>query len=142
MILQTFKAKSCRRFVRVLTLSILMAAPGAAQAQVPIYTSGNPPATPALTSLPLLTSVTKDGVTWNFQNAVRVGQFVTGDYYVVGNVTVASISPAPAGGRNGSVLNLPGCRPPNVDKSGFDSRTQGERYNSSVAVTLPVQLVP
>jgi hypothetical protein len=113
-----------------------------AAAQVPVHRADSPPPAPALTSLPLVTSLTKDGVTWNFGQAVRVGQFVTGDYYVVGPVTVTSISPTPSPGRNGSVLNLPGCRAPNADKSGFDDRTQGGRYDSSLRASLPVQLSP
>jgi hypothetical protein len=55
-------------------------------------------------------SITKDGVTWTFSAAVPVGQFVNGDYYVVGPVTVTSISPTPqTAGKyeNGSALNMP-----------------------------------
>lgn len=55
----------------------------------------------------LLDSVTDHGVTWTFSRAVPVGRFVTGEYYVMGPVTVASIHPPPGNGRNGSVLNLP-----------------------------------
>src|SRR5208282_4716646 len=36
-------------------------------------------------------SITKDGITWTFSQAVPVGQFVNGDYYVVGPVTVTAI---------------------------------------------------
>jgi hypothetical protein len=111
-------------------------------AQVPVYRADSPPPTPSLTSLPLVTSISKDGITWTFSQAVRVGQFVTGDYYVVGPVTVTSISPLPSPGRNGSVLNLPGCRQPNTDKSGFDDRTQAGRYDASIRATLPIQLSP
>jgi hypothetical protein len=89
-----------------------------------------------------MSSVTKDGITWTFAAPARVGQFINGDYYVVGTVTVTSISPLPANGRHGSVLNLPGCRPPNTAKTGFDSRTQGNRYDASLRVSLPVQLSP
>ena len=121
---------------------LLLALAAPAHAQVPVYTSANPPAAPAVTSLPLQTSVSKDGVTWTFSQAVRVGQFITGDYYIVGPATVTSISPAPANGRNGSVLNLPGCKPANSAKSGFDSRTDGGRYDASLRVALPVTLSP
>jgi len=40
-------------------------------------------------------SITKDGVTWRFSEPVEAGQFVNGDYYVVGPVTVTAISPEP-----------------------------------------------
>lgn len=113
-----------------------------ASAQVPIYTAANPPPTPAVSALPLVTSITKDGITWTFSQAVRAGQFVTGDYYVVGPVTVTSISPTPAAGRNGSMLNLPGCRAPNTDKSGFDDRIDAGRYDAALRANPPLQLVP
>jgi hypothetical protein len=62
-----------------------------------------------------VTSLTKDGITWTFSAPVASGQFVTGDYYVVGPVTVTEIDPAPTRPNppdagfyeNGSVLNLP-----------------------------------
>lgn len=43
--------------------------------------------------------ITQYGITWAFERAVTVGQFVTGDYYVVGPVTVTSIDPPPLVGR-------------------------------------------
>src|SRR5271157_1328557 len=64
----------------------------------------------SVAALATQSSVTKDSITWTFSQAVPVGQFVNGDYYVVGPVTVTSISPAPqsvAPYANGSVLNLP-----------------------------------
>ena len=66
-------------------------------------------------------SITKDGITWTFSQAVPVGQFVNGDYYVVGPVTVTAIDPAPTTSspyENGSVVDLPTSN----GKSGFDSR--------------------
>ena len=50
--------------------------------------------------LPLLDQVSQFGITWTFDKKVPVGQFVNGDYYVVGPVTVVKIDPAPANGRN------------------------------------------
>jgi len=61
---------------------------------------------------------TQYGVTWTFDKEVPAGQFVNGDNYVVGPVTVVKIDPAPIDGRNGSILNLN----PRRGKSGFDSR--------------------
>jgi len=75
------------------------------------------PAPPAGTA----SSVTKDGITWTFSEAVPVGQFVNGDYYVVGPVTVTAVSPQPTTSSpylNGSVVNQPTAN----GKSGFDSR--------------------
>jgi hypothetical protein len=68
----------------------------------------------------MLSSLTKDGITWTFSQAVPVGQYVTGDYYVVGPVTVTGISPMPqttSPYMNGSVKNLP-----TLGMSSFDQR--------------------
>ena len=76
-----------------------------------------------------LKTVSQYGITWTFKEPVRVGQFVNGDYYVVGSVTVTNIDPRPLIGaevpeselveaekkripsgkfiRNGSMLNPP-----------------------------------
>lgn len=84
-----------------------------AHAAVSATTAPPPPGTTS--------SITKDGITWIFSQPVPAGQFVTGDYYVVGPVTVTAISPAPTTSSpylNGSVLNLPTAN----GKSGFDSR--------------------
>lgn len=56
-----------------------------------------------LCSLPLIvlqaveerTSITQYGVTWTFEKACAAGQFITGDWWVVGPVTVVSVSPEP-----------------------------------------------
>ena len=76
---------------------------------------------PLWAGLPLESSITKDGITWTLDHAAPTGQFVNGDYYVVGPVTVTAITPAPqttAPYMNGSVLNLPTAD----GKSGFDQR--------------------
>jgi hypothetical protein len=99
-------------------------------------TGGTAPAT--------VTSISKDGITWTFSQPVAVGQFVTGDYYVVGPATVSAIDPAPATTSpylNGSVLNLPTSN----GKSGFDSRLndgsdQSWWFDASVRSYPPVRL--
>ncbi len=86
-------------------------------AQVPVTLTAPAAPSPAGTA----TSITKDGITWAFSQAVPVGQFVTGDYYVVGPVTITAINPPPTTSSpylNGSVRNLPTAN----GKSGFDSR--------------------
>jgi hypothetical protein len=40
-------------------------------------------------------SVTQYGITWTFDKAYEAGQFVTGDWWVVGPVQVVGIAPAP-----------------------------------------------
>src|SRR4030042_5485631 len=51
-------------------------------------------------------TISQYGITWRFSNPVAYGKFVNGDYWIVGPVTVTSISPAPANGRNGSTINV------------------------------------
>ncbi len=73
------------------------------------------------------------GITWTFDQAYQVGHFVTGDWWVVGPVTVTAISPAPAGGRNGSMINpVPG------NTQAYDDRNF--YYNASDARTPPFEV--
>jgi|GEM_PF-1480187 len=106
--------------------------------QVMVYTANDPPPTPALEDLPLLSSISKDGITWTFSQPARVGRFVNGDYYVVGTVTISQIVPAPANGMHGSMMNIQ----PNIQKSGFDSRISSGRYDASLRVNPPITLTP
>ena len=87
--------------------------------------------------LPLTDTVIQYGITWKLERPVRVGQFVSGDYYVVGPVTVVAVSPEPDEGRNGSVLNLP-----INGKAGFDDRIEGDRYDATQAVEPPIRMKP
>ena len=74
--------------------------------------------------LPSMSQVSQNGITWKFETEVPVGQFVNGDFYVVGDVTVVSIDPQPQDGRNGSVLNQPVNR-----MAGYDDRISGKLYD-------------
>lgn len=80
----------------------------------------------------------RGGVTWTFAEPVLAGRFVTGDWWVIGPATVMAIDPAPGGGRNGSVLNLP----PVDDETGFDDRTTEGRFNPALGASLPIALSP
>jgi len=42
--------------------------------------------------------VSQYGITWKFEKPVKSGQFVTGDWWVAGPVTVVSVTPRPANG--------------------------------------------
>jgi cysteine-rich repeat protein len=107
---------------------------------VMVYIAGDPPPTPALEELPLLSTVTHHGITWTFSEPKRVGRFVNGDYYVVGQATIVDIQPlpSPTNGRHGSMLNIK----PNIQRSGFDSRIQSGRYDSNLRVYPPITLTP
>ncbi len=107
---------------------------------VVLYTSIDPPPTPAIEDLPLLSQITQQGITWTFAQPQRVGRFVNGDYYVVGSASIVDIQPlpTPANGRHGSMLNIR----PDIQRSGFDSRLQSGRYDSTLRVYPPITLTP
>jgi hypothetical protein len=101
--------------------------------------------------------VSQYGITWKFDRDYPVGQFVNGDWWVVGPVTVVSVTPAPSPGpsnevyapginewgdtglqdnkerRNGSmvVMNL-------SPSQGYDSR--GVTYDPGASISFPYQL--
>ena len=135
--------------------------------RVPLYDRTHPPATPNLEDLSLRPSVSQYGITWTFDKPARVGQFVNGDYYVVGPVTVTLIDPKPLWGdeiketinkdavregnypgrqaRNGSMLN-PRCDHKNQqgyrECAGFDSRIPHDRYAPELFAHLPIRMKP
>lgn len=103
------------------------------------------------------TQVSQYGITWKFDRDYPVGQFVNGDWWVVGPVTVVSVTPGPSPApsnevndldvnewgdtglqdnqerRNGSmvVMNLGPAQ-------GYDSR--GITYDPSASITFPYEL--
>ncbi len=88
------------------------------------------------------TSLTQFGITWTFDADYQTGQFANGDYWVVGPVTIESISPKSTFGRHGSMIDPV----PNVTKQGFDDRMQGgaNKYEhaNNVAARLPIRVEP
>jgi len=87
--------------------------------------------------------VTQYGITWTFDKPYAVGQFVTGDYWVVGPARVVSVDPAPAPGLNGSEIN-PKAGPPTGWKQGYDNRGLGfdSTYDEKIRVAFPLELKP
>ncbi|WP_434417247.1 hypothetical protein [Nannocystis pusilla] len=77
-------------------------------------------------------SVTQYGITWTFDAPRPVGQFVTGDWWVVGPVTIVSVDPAPAEGRNGSMLDP-------VGSQDYDSRAGNHADGLRVSFPLAVE---
>ena len=77
--------------------------------------------------------ITRHAITWTFSQPVEYGQFVNGDYWVIGPVTIVSVSPAPAGDKHGSMLN-----PSIGDGQAYDS--VGGAYSAAAGVTFPVML--
>jgi hypothetical protein len=51
------------------------------------------------------TSISQNGITWNFSTSVGCGQFVNGDWWVVAPVTIISKTPAWTGADHGSMLD-------------------------------------
>jgi len=124
---------------------------------VVVYTNDNAPATPRLADLPLKTGVSQYGMTWTFDKPARVGQFVNGDFYVVGPVAITEITPRPLYGaeipaaqldhmdkekpekdrvRNGFMLN-----PPAEMKVAYDSGIRNW-FDPSLIQKLPVAMKP
>ena len=128
-----------------------------------VYTATNAPQTPKLESLELSDTISQYGITWKLDKKVRVGRFITGDYYFVGSATVVSRTPAPLFGdevkkagweivnrqavkedrtgkpaRNGSILNLP----LNTEYSGLDSRIAGSFYKPALFQKPPFKMKP
>ncbi len=124
---------------------------------VVIYTRDNAPAAPKLDDLPLKASVSQYGMTWTFDKPARVGQFVNGDFYVVGPVRIIEITPKPLYGaeipanqldpvdkekpakdrvRNGFMLN-----PPAEQRVSYDSGVRNF-FDPSLIQKLPVSMKP
>ncbi|MCC6360784.1 MAG: hypothetical protein IT450_18760 [Phycisphaerales bacterium] len=100
-----------------------------------------------VTSVQMASSISQYGITWTFDRAYQVGQFVNGDWWVCpenpgGSVIVTSVSPAPTGSgvafRNGSTVN------PTMDRTGestyqaYDGRVDG--FRASDAAVFPLSL--
>jgi hypothetical protein len=124
---------------------------------VTLYRKEAPPATPKLEDLALKNSVSQYGITWTFDAPARVGQFVNGDWYVVGPVTIKALDPKPLYGeeipeieldhmdlerpvgqrvRNGFMLN-----PPAKMKVAYDSGVRNW-FEPSLMQKLPVAMKP
>jgi len=124
---------------------------------VVVYGKDNAPATPKLDELPRKSSVSEFGMTWTFDKPAPVGQFINGDWYVVGPVAVIAIDPKPLYGaeiprnqldqrdndhpeaqrvRNGFMLN-----PPARMKVAYDSGVRNW-FDPSLIQKLPADLKP
>ncbi len=149
------QARRCAAWV------LLVLAVGAARGGTALYTRHNAPKTPTVEELELREAISQYGITWTFERKAPAGQFVNGDRYVVGPVTVIGIDPKPLWGeeevgeliekeavhetrykgkqaRNGSVLN-----PPAKPKlGGYDSRMASGRYDPALFAHLPIRMKP
>ena len=103
-------------------------------------------------------SVSQYGITWTFDKPAKTGQFITGDWWVIGPVTIIKITPAPGPTRsdtmnikknrwndtslkldttmrNGSMIVLKAGR-----TQGYDSRSGS--FRKSDPISLPFKLAP
>ncbi len=122
-----------------------------------VYGPDNAPAAPAIEALPMRESVSQYGITWTFEKPALAGQFVNGDWYVVGSVTIVKIEPRPLyvdeipeheldrmdkerppsqRVRNGFMLN-----PPAQMKVAYDSGVRNW-FDPSLIQRLPVRMQP
>ncbi len=72
-------------------------------------------------------SITRHGVTWKFDKDYTAGQYANGDWWVLGPVVITQITPTPAAGRNGTMVN-----PKRGRAQGFDDRIWGNTYNAAL----------
>lgn len=76
------------------------------------------------------------GITWKFRDYHTVGQFANGDFWVVGPITITSITPASTcvDGRvmNGSMLNPS----PTNQSQGYDNSMYANTYSAALNVAL------
>ncbi|MGD7651639.1 MAG: hypothetical protein ACQCXQ_00390 [Verrucomicrobiales bacterium] len=82
-------------------------------------------------------SVSQFGITWTFSADRPVGQFANGDWWVVGPVTITSITPATTNDTSGTMVN------PSVgNANGWDTRIKYGTYSEAlnIAKSLPVTL--
>jgi hypothetical protein len=121
----------CRQIVVILLFMFVAAALSAQPSGLKLDASGG-----------TTTELSQYGITWTFAEPVEFGQFVNGDYWVVGPVTVVEVDPAPAvvNGNyvHGSMIN------PRLGSQGYDSRTTRSRapYDSTSRVQFPVTIQP
>lgn len=89
-------------------------------------------------------SITHKGVTWTFDKNYSTGQYVNGDWWVVGPVTIIATSPTATVGRNGMVVNQ-GIQVGITDSpmlNGFDNRIYypGNEYQHNLNIAHPDRL--
>ncbi|MGE5421111.1 MAG: hypothetical protein ACM3UT_13055, partial [Chloroflexota bacterium] len=102
--------------------------------------------------------ISRDGITWIFDKPVKCGRFITGDWWVIGPVTIVSVTPRPGPvtiDRNKAVLNRWGDTSVKTDTAmrngsmivlkagytqGYDSRNAS--WNSKDNIRFPLVLEP
>ncbi|MBE2216504.1 MAG: hypothetical protein IAE82_21720 [Opitutaceae bacterium] len=96
-------------------------------------------ATGSSTNLSAATTLNQFGITWTWNEDRQVGQFANGDYWVVGPITLTSITPADTNlsdstDINGSEINPSGC------SQGYDSRAPSYQQSLNISRKLPLSV--
>jgi hypothetical protein len=108
-----------------------VAASESANRPVVITTRANAAPTPRLEDLPLKESITQYGITWRFEKPARAGQFVNGDWYIVGTATIQAIDPKPLFGKE-----IPKRELDRMDKE----RPEGQRVRNGFMLNPPAAM--
>ena len=94
-------------------------------------------------------SVSQWGITWTFDKPATVGKFVTGDWWVLGPVTVVKVDPATNDGRNGSMVNPKSAHSTEFTQA-YDNRVAAiasadlgaKVYNAKLSISFPLAFKP
>ncbi len=102
--------------------------------------------------------ISQYGITWTFEEPTTTGQFITGDWWVIGPVKIVEVTPAPGPVKNDFTkiqINHWGDTSMKIDTSmrngsmivvkvgyteGYDSRNHS--YKKDDSVVFPVELIP
>ncbi len=86
-------------------------------------------------------SISQHGITWTFDKPYRIGQYVNGDFWVIGPVAITSIDPPSENNAgiitNGSMINPD---PNSYENQGFDSRMNNLQYVHELNVARPYDI--
>lgn len=83
--------------------------------------------------------LSKNGITWTFDRDYTTGYYANGDPWVVGPVTITSISPLPVEGRNGTMVNPQIGTTQGYDKdfsAGYNDYVSGLNVGKNLPLTV------
>ena len=92
----------------------------------------------ATASTQTVTEISQYGITWHFAEPVEAGQFVTGDWWVLGPVTVEAVDPAPQTKPGGQFVHGSMVDPVPGPGQAYDSRAHS--FDEDLVVEYPLQL--
>ncbi len=81
-------------------------------------------------------SVSQFGITWTFDREYPTGQFVNGDHWVVGPVSIVKIDPPSIKQEGGRIVNGSMLNPTIGPNAGFDTKPKEANYDASLNVAF------